>query len=334
MVMRILIVKTSSMGDIVHAQPMVSDLREVHPNARIDWVCEAPFSAIPAMNSGISEVIPMAWRRWRKNLRTADTRAALQAFVARLRRHQYDLVIDCQGLLKSAAVARLARARERVGLSWRSAREPLSSLVFDRRAPVSWNVHVVARNRAVAAFAVGRPVTGPAQFGLTALPIAAPWLVASTPYVVCIPGASRPAKLWNPEYWVALARALGQQGFQVVWFWGSPDEQQRVAFLAAQCAPAVQSVIPPFLSVAEAAGVMQSAQLVVGLDTGLTHLAGALGRPTVGIFCDFDARQCAVSGTAPCASLGGRKQSPPLQEVRDAALSMLAQARLSKMAHS
>jgi heptosyltransferase-1 len=364
---KVLVVKMSSMGDIVHAQPLVADIRRNAPDAVVDWVCEASFQAIPALNPAVSQVIPLSWRRWRSRLGEPATREAMRAFRDRLRATTYDWVIDCQGLIKSAVVARMARARRRAGLSWSSAREPLASLAYDVRAKVSWDRHVVARNRLVAAAALGYRVEAPPEFGLRVPPLAADWLrvgpdggLGREPdggpnggagggllpgtrgdYVVMIPGASRAQKLWPESHWIEIGQDLMTRGVGLVWLWGNPDELARVRRLAAACAPVhdagpaaglempvrhgnagpttgARSVVPPFLGVAEAAGLLAGASGVVGLDTGLTHLGAALGRPTIGIFCDFDAVQCAVTGDAFCASFGGVGVVPSVSDIRAA----------------
>jgi heptosyltransferase I len=318
MAVDVLVVKMSSMGDVVHAQPLAADIRRLVPGARIDWVCETPFAAIPAMNPAVADVIPIAWRKWRKSLGDGATRAAMGAFRDRLRSRRYDWVLDCQGLLKSAAVARFALGAHRAGPDWSSAREPMASLAYDRKVNVPRSLHVVARNRMIGAGAFGYPVDAPAEFGLRAPAFAPAWLEADPrPVAVLVTGASRPQKLWPEASWHSIASTLVALGFRLVWFWGSDAERERASRLADGSASVREaSTVPPFLSVVEAAGLLARGAIVVGLDTGFTHLAGALGRPTIGIFCDFDSVQCAVSGDGFCESLGGIRQVPTVAEVR------------------
>ena len=293
--------------------------------------------------AGVADVIPISLRRWRRNLTDPDTRRAFRAFVERLRRVQYDWVIDCQGLIKSAVISRLARASHRAGLSWASSRDAVASLAYDRKAVVPKSLHVVSRNRAVAAAALGYAVAEPARFGLQPPAVPTAWRSSQRAYAVLIPGASRDEKLWPEAHWQAVAKRLVGQGLQVCWLWGSAPERERVLRLARACGSVqdasaqnvavatdalANSLVPPFLSVAQAAALIADAQVVVGLDTGFTHLAGALGRPTVGIFCDFDATQCAVTGDAPCESLGGVGQIPALDAVEAAVHRLLATAQV------
>lgn len=323
--MRILIVKMTSMGDVVHAQPLATDLRRAFPDARIDWVVEKPFAPICTMNPAVDQTIPIAWRRWRKGLFSRAVRREMLTFHHDLTDATYDLVVDCQGLIKSAVVTRLAHGELRVGPAWAFAREPLAALAYDRKAIVPRDWHVVRRNRAVGATAGGYSIDGPAEFGLQATPLdvdEAPWLPDQA-YALLIPGASRADKLWPEPHWLQTAVRLQRAGLALAWFWGSDAERERaerLARLSTQAAEAAgvavtPAVVPPFLTVGDAARVIVGADLVVGLDTGFTHLAGALGRPTIAIFCDFDAVQCAVSGARFCESFGGIGQVPPADAV-------------------
>lgn len=359
--LRLLVVKMSSMGDVVHAQPLATDLRQHFPQARIEWVCESAFAAIPAMNPAVDEVIPLSWRRWRRRLHRSRDRHELAAFWRRLRSVPYDWVFDCQGLIKSAVVTRLARAQRRAGPDWDSAREAVASLAYDCRLDIDRKRHVVARNRAVAAQALGYSTDSPANFGLRAPEIEIEgfpsgflgpgqdslgpgngWVdtrEAMRPYAALITGASRVQKLWPDEHWLTLAAELRDRGLPLLWLWGSPAERERARRLAAATGSVWEpgasvaspwefdSVVPPFVTIAQAAALLGRARLVVGLDTGFTHLAAALGRPSIGIFCDFDAVQCAVSGDGPCASFGGIGQIPPVATILASVGTMLENDR-------
>lgn len=315
--MRVLIVKMSSMGDVVHAQPVANDLVARYPDCRIDWVVEQAFAPIVSLNPAVEQVLPIAWRRWRRRLRDREVREQMRAFRRALRETRYDWIIDCQGLVKSAAVVRLARGEHRVGLDWSTAREPLASLAYDRRVDVPRDWHVVRRNRAIAAQGLGYRFSDLPVVPLVAAPLSTSdrqWLAVPRP-VVLVTGASRDAKLWPEANWRTLARDLAAENATPVWFWGSPAEKERAQRLAGVAGGVV---VPDFLDVGRAASVLAASTGVVGLDTGFTHLAAALGRPTVGIFCDFDAIQCAVTGPAPCESLGGIGQVPSIESVRAA----------------
>lgn len=305
---RVLIVKTSSMGDVVHALPAVSDMRRAVPGIEVDWLVEAPFAAIPRLHAGVRRVLPLAWRQWRKTLWRARTRAEIAALRAQLRRDRYDLVLDLQGLLKSALWGWQARGAL-AGYDARSIREPLATLFYARRAAVSRDLQAVERCRRLAAAHLGyaMPADAP-DFGIHA-PTGA-WS-APAPSAVLIPGASRPEKLWPEVDWIALGRRLRTAGLTPVLVWGSAAERERAERIAAGC----RGVVPPFLSVADTAAVLAQARQVVGLDTGFSHLAAALGRPTIGIYCDHAPGLAGITGAGAVASLGGKGQVPALAQV-------------------
>jgi heptosyltransferase-1 len=312
--MNILVVKMTSMGDVVHTLPAVTDMARAVPGAQIDWLVEAPFAGIVQLHPKVRRVIPVRLRAWRKRWWARDVRAAMRAAKALLRQERYDLIIDFQGLLKSAWWARKALGPV-AGYDAASMREPLAAWFYQRKTSVARNQNAVARNRQLAAQHMGYAVQGAPEFGIAAAPGAWP---APIPYAVLMPAASRIEKLWPEEDWLAVMAALKTRGLSLVLLWGSAAEQERAQRLAARGG----GVVPPFLSVADAAGVLARAQLVVGLDTGFTHLAAALNVPTIGIYCDHDPGLAAVTGNAFTASLGG-KGAPP---ARAAVLEAIAKA--------
>ncbi len=306
--MRLLIVKTSSMGDVVHALPVVTDILRQHPDAEIDWLVEAPFAAIPKLNPGVDRVLPMAWRKWRYKLFQRSTWRTMGALRAELRREPYDLVLDLQGLLKSALWARQAQGPV-AGYDRASLREPLAAWAYQRTAAVPRELHAVQRCRMLAAAHLGYAVPHSApDFGLQAPTVG--WKPRA-PYAVIIPNASRPEKLWPERSWVAVGQRLQEKGWLPVVLWGRDAEQTLAERIAAGC----DGDVPPFLGVGDMASVLAGAQQVVGLDTGFTHLAAAFGRPTVGIYCDHEPGLAGITGAGPVASIGGRGQVPSKKDV-------------------
>ena len=306
--MRVLIVKTSSMGDVVHALPAVSDMRRKFPALQVDWLVETPFAAIPRLHPGVRRVLPMAWRKWRHHLFDRATWTAIAALRAELKSEPYDLVLDLQGLLKSALWARQAQG-PLVGYDRASLREPAAAWLYQRTAAVSRKLHAVERCRRLAALHLGYAMPGSApDFGLR-VP-AAIWKAPAS-YAVLIPNASRPEKLWPETRWVAVGRRLLDRGCTPVVLWGSETEQTLAERIAAGC----EGSVPPFLKVGEMASVLAGARQIVGLDTGFSHLGAALGRPTIGIYCDHEPGLAGITGSGPVTSIGGKGQVPKLADV-------------------
>ena len=281
---RLLFVKTSSLGDVVHNCPAVSDAARAWPDAAIDWVVEEAFADVAAMHAKVQRVIPVAVRRWRGALFSAGTWREIATFRRVLREHCYDRVIDTQGLLKSALLARAARG-EHHGMDAASAREPLAARFYDVRHPIAKEQHAVERNRQLVAAALGTPRPVGCDYGLRAegaQPIELP-----APYAVLLTMTSRADKLWPEERWVELGRRLADRGVRPVLPWGSAEEKARAERIAAGVRGAV---VPRRMSVSELARVLGRAQSVAGVDTGLTHLAAALGVPAAGIYLSTQAR--------------------------------------------
>ncbi|MEK7736292.1 MAG: lipopolysaccharide heptosyltransferase I, partial [Pseudomonadota bacterium] len=198
----ILLVKTSSLGDVVHNLPVVSDLRANFPNVAIDWVVEESFAEIPGLHPALRRVIPVALRRWRKTLLTAASWREMAAFRRDLQSQAYDLVLDTQGLIKSGLIVgqtRLTARGRRCGYAAEAAREPLAAKFYAAGFAIPRNLHAVERNRGLAAAACGYLPDLPLDYGIAALPLTAAWL-PSVPYAVLITATSRADKQWPDEH--------------------------------------------------------------------------------------------------------------------------------------
>jgi heptosyltransferase-1 len=311
-VSQLLLVKTSSLGDVVHSLPVVTDLLRVSPRARVDWVAERSFASIPALHPGVRSVIPCELRRWRRTWLSRTTRSEWRDFLARLRSTRYDAIIDTQGLLKSALIARLAHGR-RYGLDWPSSREPLR-LFYDRTFNVPWSMHAVERNRRLAAMALGYEPAGDPDYGIRCAPSDAPWLPRK-PNAVLLHASSHARKLWPESSWIDLGQRLARHGYSLLLPWGSPDEQARAMRLTQQIP---NSAVPPAMELVEVAAILAGAAAVVGVDTGLTHLAAALGVPTIGIYGATDPRATGLYARGGAFNRGGPGRFPSVDDVLDA----------------
>jgi len=325
---KILIVRVSSLGDVVHNMPMLADIARHHPDAQIDWVVEEAYADLVRLNVHVREVIPIALRRWRRSLGAAATRAEIGAFYRRLRRDAYDLVFDTQGLLKTGIVMRLARLApggRRVGLANAtegSGYEPLSRLFHSQSIGVGRRTHAVARARLVAAGALGYAVGTPADFGLRA-PLTegpAPAWLPSQPYAVFFHATARAAKQWPVSHWVRIGQLLAARGWPILLPWGNPAERQAAEALAAQLPNAR---VLPALPMMEAVLLAQRAALAIGVDTGLTHIAAAYCRPTVELYCDSPRWKTEGDWAPQIVNLGELGAPPSVAQVEEALARLL-----------
>lgn len=304
--MKVLLVKMSSLGDIVHTLPAVDDA--VRHGVRFDWVVEENYRAVPALAAGVDRVVEVAFRRWR----TAPFayRAELRAFRQRLRKRRYDLVLDAQGLLKSAAVACWTHAGQRVGFDAASSRERAATLAYDRRIAVSPNWHAIDRTRRLFADALGyvRP-EGDAVFDLSCR--GRNLGARADRAVVLAHGTTWSTKHWPEVFWTTLAQLVTAHGFVPVLPWtnGERGRAERIA----NAAPGAR--IWPRTDLDGVIRLLADASGVVGVDSGLAHLGGALGRPTVMLFGPSDPSRTGGRGpfvrnlaaSLPCSPCGSRR---------------------------
>lgn len=306
----ILFIKTSSLGDVVHHMPALTEARKARPEATFTWLVEEAFAPLVRLHPAVAEVVPVAWRRWRKSLYTPATLAEIAGSLRAIRARRYDEIIDSQGLLRTAVIARFARGR-RHGYDAASIREPLAAMLYDVRHSVSRGLHAVERNRILGGLALGFKPQGAPDFGLDRARFPAP----GERYAVLLHATARPGKQWPEAHWIALGQALEQQGINLVLPWGTADEQARSTRIAAALPRARVPERAPLDTVAR---LIAGAQFVVGVDTGLMHLAAALGVPLVAIFASSKPGLTGPVGYGPLTVLGAEGTPPSVEVVADA----------------
>ncbi|MBV4493538.1 lipopolysaccharide heptosyltransferase I [Pseudomonas oryzicola] len=276
--MRVLIIKTSSLGDVIHTLPALTDAAHAIPGIRFDWVVEEGFAEIPSWHPAVDQVIPVAIRRWRKNLWQTIKSGEWKAFKQRVRERQYDLVIDAQGLVKSAWLTRYVKAPV-AGLDRYSAREGWASRFYDRRLSIAVGQHAVERVRQLFAMALAYDL--PEGIGNYGLDLDRLQLPPAAPYVVFLHGTTWATKHWPEAYWRELAERMGRRKLEVRLPWGNPAEKAR----AERIAQGLNNCqVLPRLNLAGVARVLAAAKACVAVDTGLGHLAAALDVPTISLF--------------------------------------------------
>lgn len=310
----ILLVKTSSMGDVVHTLPAVSDIARNVPGVSIDWLVEENFAELPRLHPAVRRVIPVGLRRWRRELWSLDTLSEFKAFRAELYWRYYDVVIDAQGLVKSAILARVGRGLH-TGQGFGYARERLAALFYRRHVDVPWNLPAIDANRRItsAALQYRDPSRSAPDYGIHPDKLAAAWLPQSA-YVVLLHAASSEKKLWLESNWVELGKHLGARGLRCVLPWGSETEHARAQRLATEIPGALAA---PALSLSEAASLLAGATLVIGVDSGLSHLAAAVGTPVIALFSGSDPTRTGVVAMQDCyaKNLGGAGHAPDVAAV-------------------
>ncbi len=335
--MNILIVKLSSLGDVLHNLPVFWDLRAQYPEAQIDWVVEEGYVHLiePLLTrqgfKGIDRIIPIAMRRWKKSLFNNKTRMELKSFLKNLRSIRYDMVIETQGLLKAALVTRLAKRSHGsviAGLANAtedSGYEPMSRWFYTKCVPVPKHCHAVNRSRLVAAVAMNviQPdmKTSPPQFYPQAFvdqlaqkssEISADF---TQPYVLFFHATARVAKQWDEAHWVEVGRFIAAKGQRVILPWGNAKEKQVSQRL---CSKIPGSVVPEAFSLEQAFSIVTGAEMTIGVDTGLTHLSAIMYKPTLEIYCDSPRWKTEGFWSTNIKNLGDTASPPTVKQVLEA----------------
>lgn len=277
--MKVLVVKLSSFGDVIHALPAVSDAARLVPDIAIDWVVEEPFADIPARHPAIDRTIPAAIRRWRRH--PGSVRQDMRSFLHALRARRYDLVIDAQGLVKSALVTCMARGPS-AGLAWGSAREPVASLAYRSKIALPPDLHAIDKLRRLFAAALGYDMAEASlDYGLSGA------ANRGSKQILLLHGTTWPSKHWPEACWTRVAERASQAGYEVLLPHGDDGELASASRIAAAAGGVT---ILERMSIGSLVDVVAASAGAIAVDSGLGHLAVALGVPTVAIYGPTDPR--------------------------------------------
>jgi heptosyltransferase I len=304
----ILFIKTSSLGDVIHHMPAVCDARRNRPGARIGWVVEEAFAPLVRLHRDVASVVPVASRRWRRALFDPATWREVGTFKAAMREQPHETVIDAQGLVRSALITRFAKGT-RHGYDRESVRERAAAWFYDVHHRVDRGLHAVTRNRMLTGAVLGYAPEGPPDFGLDRRALAE---AGATKDAILLHATARSEKEWPAAHWIAIAKALAARGHRPVLPWGTEAEQRRSTNMAVDVPGAYVPEKQPLDAVAR---MIARAAIVIGVDTGLLHLAAALGVPLVAIFSGTEPGQHGPLGRGKIEVVGASGAPPSLADV-------------------
>lgn len=305
--MNILIVRLTSMGDLIHALPAVTDAVKAHPELHIDWVTDEVFASIPTLHPRIEQVLTTATRRWKKNKIQALTNGEVISSIKALRSKKYDLIIDAQGNLKSAVVTALARG-QRYGMDKNSVREKFADLVYHKKFNIPQEQHAILRIRQLFAQALNYPLPASSpDYGIDKSRLPKLSFELPKPYLVFIHATTWDTKHWPESYWEELIKIAAQAGYHIALPWGSAKEQERAQRLAKA---SDQAFVLPRLSIPEQATMIAGAAGAVCVDTGLGHLTAALNVPAVHLYGPTDPALIGATGEHQVHLVAGAQCAP------------------------
>lgn len=291
--MKLLVIKISSMGDVLHTLPAITDAAQAIPNLEVDWLVDEAFSDIPGWHPSVKNIITIPLRKWKKNIFSFKTAVEFFSFCFALHKKKYDLIIDAQGLLKSAIAAKIPHG-EVVGLDKASAREPISCFFYDKKYPVAKNQHAILRTRQLFSQILSysledKKINYGVNFDkLPTLPI-----ILDKKYVVFLHGTTWESKHYPESYWRILLEKCNENNIIVYLPWGNDTEKLRAEKLAENISVAK---ILPKLSISQIATVLKNATAVIAVDTGLGHLCAALSTPTISLYGPTDSKEIGALG--------------------------------------
>jgi heptosyltransferase-1 len=322
---RVLLIKLTSLGDLIHALPALSDAKRARPELDFDWAIDENFQEIALWHPAVKDIITTDHRRWRKALAHPSTLASISRLISQLRAVEYDLVIDGQGNFKTALLSLCTRG-PRAGFDRHSVREWTAHLGYQRRYSVTKNAHAIERLRRLFAAALDYPVpASPPDFQIQKERFVRPKVELPGEYLVFVHNASWKTKLWPEAHWEELLRKSVQAGFKVLLPWGTSEEEARAKRLAVH--PGI--LVLPRLSLCEMGHVLAGATACVCMDTGLSHLTAALNVPSITLYGSTDSGLIGASGSSqvhlksdrfcsPCQKKTcrySRTENPCLQEI-------------------
>jgi heptosyltransferase-1 len=311
--------------------PMVDDLQHQFPNAQIDWVVEEAYVNLVKLQKKVRKVIPFALRRWRKNLKDKNVRQEIKQFYKTLREEEYDYIFDTQGLFKTGIImgmSRKSKGGKKIGLAngtEGSGYEGISRIFHDISIKVDIHTHAVLRGRLVAAAGCGYTVNSPASFGLSTIDLQPSWMPDSS-YIVFFHGTAGASKKWPTNHWIETARNLQVKEWPILLPWGNEEEKAEAETIAEKSS---RAIVLPKLSMQEAIVLAQRASLVIGVDTGLTHIAAAYERPTIELYCDSPKWKTEGNWSEQIINLGDKGEPPSTAEVEIAFETLLKNKKLT-----
>ncbi|TXL67114.1 lipopolysaccharide heptosyltransferase I [Zeimonas arvi] len=321
---RVLLVKLTSLGDVIKALPVIDDIRRALPGTTVDWVVERPVDSLLALHPGIATVIPLELRRYRKEGRYGAALRGVCRDFGLLRARRYDCIVDLQGRRKSAIVAALARGPV-IGPAPGPSSEPMYHRFYRRcvgRALYEGR-DAISANRILAAQALGYPMpSSPPRFGLRPGSVPPGDLAPARPFAVLVHGSSKPEKTLAEATWIELGNWLSSRGLRCLLPWGDAQERARAQRLADAIGSAAR--VPQRMpSLTDWVGILAQATVVAGVDSGITHLAAASGAPTVAIFTATSSATFRIEAETPHRNLGDAGRKVALAEIQAAVADLL-----------